>query len=279
MDGTRPLPELMDHVVVCNCNEKVPGMVREIHAGSKRRPIDVVLVCSDMAIWRANPRWFPHQADRDHFFVIEGNPTSPEDLAQVGIGRARAAVILADPRQGDLADARSTLVAVAIERQNPQVHTIIELIASTNRIHLKTTDVNEVVCLGELAEKLMAQSCITPGIKNVFHHLLSSNDQTNQIFTLPIAPCLRGESFRSISKRMIKNRVPFTLCGIGVPCHDPAVAHIHARNSGQPMVFVLNPSTGSDPGKDTRLVLGDELIVIASERPDLEAAFQAAGEL
>ena len=198
--------------------------------------------------------------------MTEGNSTNREDLIRAGIERARAAVILADPEQGRLADARSTLVAVAIERQNPQVHTVMELIASKNRVHLKNTEVNEVVCLGELSEKLIAQSCITPGVKNIFHHLLSSREDTNQIFVRPVPAPLQGMSYREIVRKSIRSNAPYILCGFG-KLEGPADGEETTR-SRPARFFVLNPGAGAWPGKDTRLEEEDRLVVIAREPPE-----------
>jgi hypothetical protein len=199
----------------------------------------------------------------------------------VGISRARAAVILADPNQGKLADARSTLVAVAIERANPHVNTVMELIASHNRIHLKGAEVNEVVCLGELAEKLIAQSCITPGVKNIFEHLLSSNGNTNQIFVRQIPEKWSGKTYREVVREAIDGEVPLIVCGFvtnsivhsrspvvqnrapdtRVECEDDSGYGFTGKT------IVLNPRAGVQPGKDTRLTPEDRLIVIAFQPP------------
>ena len=269
MERQGALEELSDHVVIFNCNEKVAKIVEELHTGTLPDPVDVVLVCRSIAMWEAHPKWHPRGGEGEgHFFVVEGNPTNQEDLLEVGTARARAAVILADPEQGELADARSTLVAMAIERQNPQVHTVMELIASQNRVHLKTTGVNEVVCLGELSEKLIAQSCITPGVKNIFHHLLSSREDTNQIFVRPLPPALAGLSYREIAGRFIRSSVPCILCGFGKLGASSSGAQ--KRRSFASRVFVVNPRAGGDPGKNTRLLEGDQLLVIAREPPELE---------
>lgn len=263
MERQGALKALRNHVVILNCNEKVAKIVEELHEGTLPDPVDVVLMCGDMDLWEAHPKWHPRKVRPDHFYVREGSPTRQEDLTRVGLGEARAAVILADPKQGELADARSTLVAVAIERQNPQVHTVMELIASQNRLHLKTTDVNEVVCLGDLSEKLIAQSCITPGVKNIFHHLLSSSEETNQIFVQPLPDSLSGRSFRNMVRETIKSKAPFILCGFGK--RDEA----YLKHPGT-RVFVINPKAYQEPGKDTPLFKGDLLVVIAREPPDIE---------
>lgn len=291
MSASPKLPELRDHVVICNCNEKVRRIVTELHGSSQGAP-QIVLLVQDEALWRANPRWHPPPpaaGEAPRFHVIYGCPTEVEALSLAQISAARAAIILADPRQGQLADPRSTLVAIAIERQNPQVHTVMELISSQNRVHVRSSEVNEIICLGEITEKLIAQSCISPGVKQVFDHLLSSAATTNQLFVTPLPEELAGRSFRELSRAAIERRAPFVLCGYELaPGRVSGVAPRRSGRSpaqqldagdakagllgGAPHVFVINPRANVEPGKDTPLEQGDKLVVLSFARPQLAAA-------
>jgi Trk K+ transport system NAD-binding subunit len=262
------LESLRDHVVILNVNEKVHRIVEEIQLGSRGAAPDIVIMVQDMELWEAHPRWHPRDLGPGRLVVASGCPAEPEDLARVRIERARAAVILADPAQGELADAHSTLVAVAVERRDPQVHTVMELIASVNRAHLRRTEVNEVVCLGELSENLIAQSCITPGIARVLADLLHAHPGTTQIFVVDLPEDMVGLSYRQLARRALERRAPFTLCGF-----------VRERGSGAPEAasygkdrggFVLNPRAGVEPGKDTRLAQGDRLVVIGYSAPVLD---------
>ena len=206
---------LSGHVVICNCNEKVRRLVADLQRASAPYPLDVVLLVQDSALWLAHPEWAPDPPppEAGRFLVIEGCPTEEDCLADACIEHARAAAILADPNQGDLADARSTLVAMAIERKNPQVHTVMELISSVNRAHLEATEVNEVVCLGDLAEKLLAQSCISPGIVRVFDRLLEAAPDSCRIHQVALPPVAVGETFRGLCRRAVRGGAPFVIVG------------------------------------------------------------------
>lgn len=268
---------LIQHVVICNCNEKIKYIVEELHEGSYQEPIDVVLIVQDAVLWDHHPEWHPKAGNRAHFFVIEGCPTDENVLKRAQISFARAAVILADPNQRELSDARSTLVAMAIERQNPQVHTIIELISSINRSHLRTTKIDEVICEGEISEKIIAQSCITPGIKNIFERLLTAAVETNQIFLSQVPSPLSGETFRSLARRAIEREVPYILCGFvlhrkkseSILPSNSLFTHEKERMDGIRRITVLNPRAYVEPGKDTLLTDQDRLIAMAHNPPDL----------
>lgn len=270
-----PLEGLSRHVVICNCNEKVRGIVEELQAPDVSDPPDVVLLVQDSMLWERNPAWHPHRRRSGRFLTLEGCPTNEQDLRRVRIEHARSAVILADPKQGQLADARSTLVAIAIERQNPHVHTIMELIASVNRVHLAATEVNEVVCFGEITEKLIAQSCITPGVKNILGRLLTTAEGRNSIFIVPLPAELEGTSYRELAKLVIESGEAVILCGflqanpasIALPSTASARGCARGHSARQ---IVINPRSYVEPGRETSLGAGDQLIVLARTPPQLE---------
>ena len=260
MEWKDPPADLTGHVVICNCNEKTGRIVDELHA-SPLAPIDVVLLIQDMSGWTGNPSWHPRSLGDGAVYAVIGCPTNEADLRKAHIPSARAAVILADPAHGGLADARSALVAMAIERETPRVHTVMELLSSVSRVHLQASEVNEIICLGEISEKLIAQSCITPGVKHIFLDLLTIGRGTNQIFIARLPEAAHGQTFRRLSKQAITAGAPFVLCGY-IRAGD------HGANSEQ--AFVINPRARQDPGKDTALGPDDELVLLAQTPPDLD---------
>ncbi len=271
MEGQSLLENLEGHVVICNCNEKVRSIVGELQAGTSHEPLDIVLLVQDRYLWEKNPSWHPEDRRSMMFIVLYGSPFDEELLFNANIKKARAAIILADPNQGNLADAQSTLTAVAIEKQNPQVHTVQELILSINRDHLKALNVDEVVCIGEMAEKLIAQSCITPGVKNIFANLLSTGVGTPQILLPKITKEVSGKTYREISRMCILGDAPFIVIGFVLNS-----SFIPLEDRHQNMItntFIINPKKF---GKDVALTEGDKLIVIAYEQiPELHTFIDA----
>jgi hypothetical protein len=259
MEREDPLATLSGHIVICNCNEKVPGIVQYLRA-ARGPDLAIVVLVQDRGLWNDNPSW--HPAD-GVVFTVDGCPTVEADLRRVRIADAGAAVILADPRQGKLADARSTLVAVAIERHNPQVHTVMELVSSGSRLQICAREVNEIVCMGDITEKLMAQSCITPGVDRVFQHLLSNAPDTSQVFLTPVPDGFAGLTYRELARRAVVADAPFVICGF-------------TRNNEDGRRIVVNPCAGVEPGRDSQLEQGDKLVVISASPPQLEPYLSAA---
>jgi Trk K+ transport system NAD-binding subunit len=255
-------PPLENHVVICNCNEKVRAIVEEIHMDVSGKPYDIVLLIQDQALWQNHPDWHPRETDRARFITVYGSPFDREVLRTACIEKAKAAIILADPNHGQLADAQSTLMAVAIEKQNPQVHTIQELILSTNRDHLKAMNVDEVICLGEISEKLIAQSCISPGVKNIFESLLTTGRGTPQIFLQTLGPDVAGISFRKIARACIESKAPFIAVGYVISLPDFLLDSDNINEIRS--ILVINPKKQA---KDLVLSEYDKLILIGYEQP------------
>lgn len=264
MAGGRAAETLSGHAVICNVNEKVPAVVDELWNDPAGVSLDVAIVVQDEELWRRQPTWHPRESGGGRIVEVHGCPAESAVLRRAGIDRARAAIILSDPLQGKLADARSALVGIAIERENPEVHTVMELLLSVNRSHLKATAVDEIICLGEVSEKLLSQSSVTPGVSRLFAHLLTTRGGTAQIFVRHIPNVLVGSTYRELARRAIRNRAPYVVCGF--------IRH-RARigpETRPEAVVVLNPRIDTEPGKDSLLDTRDSLIVLASSAPDLD---------
>lgn len=259
---TDQIPKLSGHVVVVNCNEKVAGIVEELQSGGTRAPLSVVLLVHDRGLWEANPQWHPRPAEGVGFYVIFGRPHESGVLERASMRRARAAVILADPLQGVLTDARSTLAAVALERANPQVHTVQELTLSINREHLSRMNVDEVVCLGEISEKLIAQSCITPGVKSIFQQLLTTKEGTPQIFLPEIPLALHQKSYRELARLAIERQAPFI--PLGYVIHTPVPRTAGPRKGVAATSICINPRKSA---RDIPLTGHSQLAVMAYDAP------------
>ncbi len=211
MDRPDALARLSDHLIVCNVNEKVGTLVQEVRASAA--PGAVVLIVQDASLWQAHPEWHPPH-DAGELFTVEGSPSDPAVLERAGVARARAAVILADPRRGELADAHTALIALAIEAHNPRVHTLVDLVRSQNADLLTHTVVDDVVCAAAVTERLLVQSLVTPWLKNVFKNLCSTRPGSGKLFLLAPPPALCGESFRELTRRTLAGDHPWVLCGV-----------------------------------------------------------------
>ncbi len=274
MDRENHRRNLEGHVVILNVNDKVGTIIDELRMGSNRKGIHIVLVVQDATLWEENPEWRPSiECEHSELEIIVGYPTDPEILQRAGVDRAKAAVILADPKHGDMADAPSTLTALAIEKQNPKIHTVMELLLSVNRAHLEATEVNEVICFGEISENLIAQSCISPGVKNIFERLLTAEEGAPHLFVSELPKSLYRKTFRQLFRKAVENSAPFIIVGYIIDRENDSVKQTrdiyHPICNWKRSDFIINPKSGTRKGKDTPLAKGCRLVVLGYTKPEI----------
>jgi len=99
-------------------------------------------------------------------------------------------------------------------------------------------------------------------VSRLFSHLLSSEPGTAHLFARGIPSGLEGVTYREVARRAIRRGVSYLVCGFTRQSGD-------GGGGERGRVVVFNPRVDTDPGKDSCLVEGDELILLASGEPDL----------
>ena len=248
-----PAYDLKDHIVICNWNEKGVGIITELHAAivHDRRPIVVVSDQADAAD-------LPDEDDMPQFrdvYLVKGDPAKEVILRRAGAHQAYSVIILADPADGDLADAKSILVAMALrsvceEAGRERTHVCVECIQAQNVEHLQRAGADEIVSAQDFAMMLLSQACLAHGLSKVYRDLLTVSDDTNEVYVVPVPEEFVGKTFADLGAAMYRKRNgtnPAILIGV-MTSHGPE----------------LNPpSTG-----DTTLKPEDQVIVISWECPD-----------
>ncbi|MBN2530845.1 MAG: hypothetical protein JXR76_30950 [Deltaproteobacteria bacterium] len=214
-EGFSRIPaRLENHIVIININEKLPVIVDEIFNGWRHDTYaDIVVFVQDQTLWDSNPRWHPKVKSPHRLFVVQGCPGNTDQLKCTGVDTCRTAVILADPSQGRLSDAKGTLIALAIEQVSPDVHTVIEVVSSGHRVHLKGTEVNEAVCMGELTEALLAQNVISPGVLKTVEELMAIHNNAPGFMLKEIPEAMVGMTYREAVLKSIEEGSSFVICG------------------------------------------------------------------
>lgn len=190
------LIKLSGHTVVAGWSERTERIVRQLRSPDLRKRPVVVVVASDAAATRVE--------DRHSFrgvWVVEGDRSQAAVLRKADIATAASAVIVAsDALDGD-ADYSAICCALAIERLAPQVHTVVEARDATAVERLRRTRADEIVDTATLAERLLSQCVITPGIARVYDELLSFGYGSQEIYLLPLARMLDGRCLRELRER------------------------------------------------------------------------------
>ena len=252
--GKRKMPkyDLKDHIVICNWNEKGLPIIREVHAKiiKHKRPVVIVSEHGDTI-------QFPDKEDLPEFediYIINGDPANEIILKRANVQFAYSVIILADPDQGELADAKSILIAMGVrsvceELGVPKTFTAIEGLAPQNIEHLRRAGANEIISAGDFSTLLLAQTSIVHGLSKVYKNLLTISEETNEIYLIPVPEEYIGKKFSDLGVEIFSSRdTSNPVIPIGVKSEDKVL---------------LNPKSS-----DFEIFKhGDEVIVIAFEHP------------
>ena len=269
-----------DHIVICNWTKKSDLLVKELHNPSveKKRPIIVIT---------ENPQDVPDFEDDETYrgiMIVKGNPSHEDSLKRAGIESAETVIILADERLGDTADTKTIMTTIAIDHIVPDIHVVAEVLSSSNLPFFAYTFVNEIICLELLTERLLAQSCLTPGVSYIFADLLTQSSETNEIYVEDIPDHYIGKTFQELRKAIVTlEDQDIILIGLGsktekIDSDGKLIVDFHG-NSVMEKVLIINPKAKSKSSsdkyhKDYKLVKGDQIYLIAYSKPNLEEGLE-----
>lgn len=267
---------IRDHIIICNWSSKADIIVRQLHDESvqKKRPIIVIT---------NSPEDMPKTTDPAYrgLLIISGDPVNKEILKRADISNASTVVILADENDIENSDSKSILIVLAIEAINPHVHIIVELVKSNSEMFFQYTHVDEIVCLEQLAEKLLAQSALTPGLSLVYMDLLTQSSDTNEVYQEDVPQALIGASYRKAEEKIITiDEKDIILIGFSTKA-EKIVDGSSITNGWGNKIFsrkiVINPKSSSKNmySKDYIFKPGDTMFLISYEQPNITQYFEA----
>ncbi len=160
-------------IAIININDKLKGIIKEI---KKLTNYEITIIVPNKKTWEKNSFWHPENLDDIN--IVFANPKDSKILES--IKDFESVVVL---RDSDIAcDAETALITVAIEEADKNIHTVAEVYSSINKAHIETLNIDEIVCVGEVTEKMIAQGAITSKIDKLFSFLLDTNGKTAEIF-------------------------------------------------------------------------------------------------
>ena len=269
-----------DHIIICNWTNKSDLLVKELHDPSveKKRPIIIIT---------ENPQDIPDFEDDDTYrgiMIVKGNPSHEDTLKRAGLQSASTIIILAEEKLADAADTKTIMTAIAIDHLAPEIHMVAEVISSSNLPFLEYTFVNEIICLELLTERLLAQSCLTPGVSFIFSDLLTQSNDTNEIYVEDITKEYIGKSFKQLRKDIVNiDDQDIILIGLGSFTDkidkNGTIVLDHRGNTIKENVLIINPkaptySSENKFHKNYKLRDNDKVYLIAYNKPNLDTGLQ-----
>jgi len=220
-----------DHILLCGWVRHSAQIVDQLFAPDLKVHSPVVMISPDA-----------EEAPRDYplLRVIRGDPTETAVLDQANAREARAAIVLAnhDSDPSD-ADARTLLIALAIETLQPDIYSCVEVLNPQNAIHFHRANVDEVISVTDIGNSLIVQAALNPGISRFISGILTFGDG-EELYRIPAPAAFIGRTFLELSEWLISEH---NMVLIGT-CPDGSDSNVRSklnqlRFSEGDMVFVL----------------------------------------
>ncbi len=216
--------EYEGHIVICGWNATARDLVAELLTDAYG--MKVVLL---------------HETDKnpagEGVYLVNGDPTSEEDLERAGIRRASAAIVCPTDAS-DAADMQSLLIVLAIESYAPGVRTVVEVNNARHVPHFERTKVDEVLITTRLASRLLARTAMYPGLGSLVTDIVSGGE----------------------GSELYRVRLPDDYVGLDI---DDLSARLRREHHATLMAVVRGGKTHTNPGSEFRLEKGDEAVVVA----------------
>lgn len=224
------------HFIVCGWNYKAEEIIEELKADKKMDNTPIVLV-SNIA---------EKPMESAGLYFVKGEVTD-KTMELANLKDASTVIIVSDESvESHTRDAKVIMDILTIKHLNKDVYVCVEISNGKNSKHCEIAGADEVVVTGALSYRLLVQSALDKGVNKVFTELIS-NRFGNQLYKLPAPSNLIGYKFID--------------------------ALHHLKMEFNAVVIALEPNAGKEiiinPSNDLVIRNGDQLVVMASERPKI----------
>lgn len=185
-DRVMDIDILDEHIIICGWNDDIFDVITTLLASTERS----ILIISER---------IEHKFNNPRIFLLTGNPSNRAILEQGHIQRAFSSIILSE-RSGEQSnqdvDAKSILIALAINICNPEMHVTIELQNPDNIEHATNAGAQDFITPTAYQGSLLAQSAASPGVSKIFSQIFIEPEHFIQ--RIEPAPEWMGESYLSL---------------------------------------------------------------------------------
>jgi len=228
--------KVKDHFIICGWSYKAKEIISELRADKKVKDKPIVIIAD-----------IPEKPLEDENTYFIHGEVDLDILQKANLREASVVMVLTDEDLDSYSrDAKVVLNTLSIRKLNPNVYICVEISDSRNMQHGKLAGADEIIVIGELSGNLLVQAALDHGITKIITELVS-NKFGNELYKVKTPESFVGKQFIDVLK-LIKER------------HN---AIIVAIESGKENKLEANPPI------NYTIKSGDDLIVIAHERPHL----------
>lgn len=173
-----------DHFVIFGWNSKTKHFLDELQKDNQRRHI--VIVANEDLLEFKDP----------HIHYVKGDATDDETLKKANVSNCHTAIVLADESLSEVSiqDSRSVLICLALDKMNPHIHIVCEVMDKRNVPHFKRANVDDLIVTNEINSKIILRSALSKRISDTFSELLT-NSYGNELHEMTLTSKEAGKSF------------------------------------------------------------------------------------
>lgn len=229
-------PHVCDHFIICGWNFRGEEVIAELRADPKCGDLPLLVIAD-----------IPEKPMDDFELYFIRGEVNTDNLKKANLEEAHAVIVLSDDHLDAYArDAKTILNTLTIKSLNPNVYTCVELMEPGNVEHCEMAKADEIIVVGELSTNLLVQAALDHGITEMISELVS-NRYGKDLYKIGLPAEFVGQTFFDAICRLKKE-------------HDILCLGIRHKADEK---FVANPESGY------KLRADDQLVIIASERPDM----------
>jgi len=181
-----------NHIVVVGWNNKSSIILKEL---TQENPDTKIVVVDN--IERLNLEY-------KNTYFVHGDPTKDEVLLKANIKYAHTAIVVADENLSSdgMSDAKSVLVCLAIDKMNPSIHLISEVLNEENTIHFERANVDDLIISNQMSSRVIVRSALYNNVSHALKELLTST-YGNEIYESEVKSDDVGLSFKDLSHKYL----------------------------------------------------------------------------
>lgn len=172
--------KLKHHIIIVNFSrlDEIMNIIEELRQDPSTRDKGVCLIDETLEM-------IPQRLHEEGVCFVRGNPTEEATLKQANLEEATNAIILSKDRSDSHSDDQNLVTTLVIEKLNPDIFTIAEVLDPQKIRQFEMAGCNSVICVSQFAANLIIQELQDHGLKDILTDLIS-NQGGSQIYLVDI---------------------------------------------------------------------------------------------
>lgn len=194
-----------NHVIIVNFSrlDEIMNIIEELRMDPSTREKEICLIDEKLET-------IPQRLHEEGVHFVRGNPTEEATLKQANLEKAGNAIILSRDRSDPHSDDQNLVTTLVIEKLNPDIFTIAEVLDPQKIRQFELAGCNSVICVSQFAANLIIQELQDPGLKTILEDLIS-NREGSQIYFVDIRK-MREWKYRELVLWGLENK--FSVIGL-----------------------------------------------------------------